>query len=140
MKIEITNSQRIKRINLKELKTFLKKIFSLLNISQKRISILFCDNKEIKKLNKKFFNKAQATDVIAFSLQDEFEKDYLGEVIVSVEQAVKISAEYGNTWKKELLLYLVHGILHLLGYDDIKKADRLKMEKKQQQILNKIYG
>ena len=86
MKIEIANQQKIKKINLKRLRLYLQTAGSLLNISSKKITFLLCDNACIRKLNKKYFKKSTPTDVIAFSLGDELDKDYLGEVVVSVEE------------------------------------------------------
>jgi len=149
-KIEITNRQTIKRLNLKEISFFSRKIIALLPCTAKnskkfkinpsaRISLLFCDNKIIKKLNKKYFHKASSTDVIAFPLQDKLDPGYLGEVIISVEEAVEASEDFGHNWQKEIILYLVHGILHLIGYNDATKSAKEIMERQQKKILDKVY-
>lgn len=147
MKIEIINQQKLKRINLKVLSACLKKTQAFFdpspNLSKRKnpvkLSILLCDNTFIKKLNKKYFKSSNATDVISFPLSDKFEPDYLGEVVVSVEKAVQVSRKLSCDWKKELTLYIIHGILHLMGYDDRRKKQRSIMEAKQQQILEKIW-
>lgn len=143
MVIELTNQQKIKRVNLKQLDRYLKKIFRLLsvssgNIASKELSILLCDNTFIKKLNKKYFKKHSVTDVIAFPLTDDFGPDYLGEVVVSVEEAVEMAKRLGCKWQDELRLYLIHGILHLVGYDDRTKFKKVRMEKEQARILKKM--
>ena len=138
MKIEVINQQKIKRVNLKQLHKYLKKILVFLNIPTEDLSILLCDNTRIKKLNKKYFEKASATDVIAFPLTDDLEPNYLGEVVVSVEEAVEVAKRLGCKWQDELRLYLIHGILHLVGYDDRTKVKRARMEREQERILNKI--
>ncbi|MFH1504751.1 MAG: rRNA maturation RNase YbeY [Candidatus Omnitrophota bacterium] len=138
MIVEILNQQKIKKINLGELRKYLSKIFALLGLSS-RISFLLSDNSLIRVLNRKYFQKNYSTDVIAFPLKNELESDYLGEVVVSVEQAVKVSKELGLGWKEELTRYLVHGILHLVGYDDRTKKQRTVMEKKQDEILKEIF-
>lgn len=140
MKIEIINQQRIKRINLKELTRLLKKISRQLAISNKKISLLICDNKLIKKLNKQYFGKFRATDVISFPLKDSLEPSYLGEVVVSAEEAVKVSKKLKVRWQDELLLYCLHGILHLIGYSDTTKSKRAKMERKQQKVIKALLG
>jgi len=147
--VELTNQQKIKRVNLKQLHKFLKKILVFLsseggsasggNISSKEVSILLCDNALIKKLNKKYFKKSVVTDVIAFPLADKFEPDYLGEVVVSVEEAARAARRLGCKWQDELRLYLIHGILHLIGYDDRTKLERTRMERKQARILESIF-
>ena len=138
MKIELINQQKIKRVNLKQLQKYLKKILIFLNISSKELSILLCDNVCIRKLNKKYFKKFSVTDVIAFPLTDDLGPNYLGEVVVSVEEAVNVAKKLKLKWQDELRLYLIHGILHLLGYDDCTKVSKLNMENKQENILKNI--
>jgi probable rRNA maturation factor len=133
MKIEITNRQKLKRINLKNLNRQLKKVSSFLNLSSLEVSLVFCDNKFIKSLNRKYFKKSSATDVISFGLDDN-----LGEVVVSVEEAVKTAKKLKLKWPDEVLLYSVHGILHLIGYSDRTKKERQRMERKQEEILGEI--
>jgi len=74
------------------------------------------------------------TDVIAFPLG----KDNLGEVVVSVERAVKVCKKYNNPWEAEFSLYVIHGILHLLGYEDTSPAKKKAMFKKQDDIFKCI--
>ena len=140
MKIEISNQQNLKRINLSQLRKYITKVCTFLHKPSAKISLLLCDNALIKDLNKKFFKKSNPTDVIAFPLKDKFNKDYLGEVVVSVEEAVKVSSKNGVSWKEELVLYIVHGILHLSGYCDKTRKEREKMERKQQKIVDLLFS
>ena len=133
--IEIANQQKIKAINKKELKKELKKILTILKFPSYYASFVLSDNKTIKKLNRKFFKKDCPTDVIAFPLRDDFDDKYLGEVVVSVEMAIKIAKKLKLRWQDELRLYLIHGILHLIGYSDKTKALAQKMQKKQEEVL-----
>ncbi|MCM8787167.1 MAG: rRNA maturation RNase YbeY [Candidatus Omnitrophica bacterium] len=135
MKIEIKNQQKIAKLNLKILKKHIKKILKIVGISSKGLSFLFCDNNFIKKLNKKFFKKNYPTDVISFPLQDKLEPNYLGEVVVSVEEAIYASKKYKNNWQEEFLLYIVHGILHLLGFRDRTLKERKIMGREQNRIM-----
>jgi len=135
--VNILNRQKVKRISLKELKQYSGRVLKLLKISS-RVSVVLCDNSFIKGLNKKYFKKNQPTDVISFPLKDKLEPDYLGEVVVSVEEAVKVSGKLDLSWKKELLLYIIHGILHLAGWRDSTKSKRVAMERKQAVILESI--
>lgn len=149
-KIEITNRQKIKRLNLKKISFFSKKIIGLVSHTcqsprnfkispSAKISLFFCDNKIIRRLNRKYFHKTSSTDVIAFPLQDKLNPDYLGEIVISVEEAVKASKNYDYNWQKEIILYLVHGILHLIGYNDTTESAKKIMERRQKEILDKIY-
>jgi probable rRNA maturation factor len=149
MIIEITNQQKLKTLNLKKIRVFLNRVFDLLSSDKKipknqrvtgstKASFLFCDNDFIVNLNKRFFKKSSATDVIAFPLGDELDPDYLGEVVVSVQEAAKAAREFGWSWQKEVSLYMVHGILHLIGYTDTTKSAKAIMEQKQRGIMDKI--
>ncbi|MCK5492243.1 MAG: rRNA maturation RNase YbeY [Candidatus Omnitrophica bacterium] len=139
MKVEIINNQNLKRINLKSLHEKFDKLGFSLDIADKQISFYLCDNEFIKNLNKKYFKKNSPTDVISFPLKDDLEPDYLGEVVVSVETAIMVSKDLNIKWQKELFLYLIHGVLHLIGYDDTTKIKRAVMEKKQEELLEEVY-
>ena len=134
MKIEITNQQKLKRINLKNLEKYLKSLLKLLNLSSKKVSFLLCDNDCIKKLNRKYFRKYRPTDVIAFPLCDEIDPNYLGEVVVSLQEAVKVADKLGLDWRHELMLYIIHGILHLTGYSDSSTYKKKIMENRQNKV------
>lgn len=136
--MEISNRQKIKKIDTQRIRRYLKEIFSYLAIKEKKASFVFCDNKFIINLNKEYFSKDEVTDVISFPLADELDPNYLGEVVVSVEEAVSVADGLRFSWEKELLLYLIHGILHLLGFKDKTNKQRQKMEEKQQEIVSKF--
>lgn len=103
-----------------------------------RLSIAFVDNNEIKKLNKRYFDSDEVTDVISFPLSNN--KNFLsGEIIVSVETAVDTAGERSISIEGEIILYIVHGILHLLGYDDDNERDAGIMHEEESKIL-KVLG
>ncbi len=112
--------------------------------SKRFVSVLVTNNKEIRALNKKFLNHDYATDVISFEPGSGHpvakEADYLGDVVVSVDMAQFVAKDLGIPWKKELARYLVHGTLHLLGYDDHAAADREKMFRRQEDLVEKIFS
>lgn len=98
--------------------------------SRKRsINILFLDDKGIRRLNRKFKNRRAATDVLAFET---------GDIAISVDTAGKNAKRFGTGISDELKLYIIHGILHLSGYDDTLSGDRKKMRKKEKELLDKI--
>jgi probable rRNA maturation factor len=116
----------------------------------KAVGVLLTDNKEIRRINKKFLKHDYATDVISFPLKDGSadalvaggaeEPGYLGDLVVSVEMARSLAKELKIGFKEELARYLVHGTLHLLGHDDKKKVDRKRMHKRQEEILMSLRG
>ncbi|MCM8826225.1 MAG: rRNA maturation RNase YbeY [Candidatus Omnitrophica bacterium] len=138
--MEIKNLQNLKRINQSEISLIVERLLNLLSIEDKYISLVFCDNRFIKKLNYLYFGKDLPTDVISFNLQDKFNPNYLGEVIVSVEEALVNSKVYGTDWKEEIILYIIHGLLHILGYDDNSIKNKKIMEAKQRELLHSLYN
>ena len=95
------------------------------------ISVLITGDREIRKLNKRFLKHDRATDVISFGMQP----NYLGDVVVSVDTTRRVAKEVRVPFREELARYLVHGTLHLLGYDDRKKKDKKRMHERQEEIL-----
>jgi len=106
------------------------------------LSFVFVTDRTIKALNKKYLQRNHATDVLAFDLStDELSSkkskaSLTGEIIISVEAAVKNAKLYHATLKAEITLYVIHGILHLLGYDDHSSSDIKRMRAKEQELLN----
>lgn len=102
-------------------------------INEGELSIAFVSDAEIARLHANFMNDSSPTDVITFPAQPEMKS--AGEIIVSVDHAHSRAAELGEPFSRELSLYLVHGWLHLAGYDDRKESDRAKMRKAEQKAL-----
>ena len=100
------------------------------------LSIVIVNDKLMLSLNKRHLSHNYKTDVLAFMLQKDFKWETDAEVIVCYDQAKRMSRSLGIPFKQELLRYLVHGILHLKGYNDKKPRDRKKMWSKQEEILN----
>lgn len=96
-----------------------------------KIGVLVTDNREIRRIHKKFMKDNTATDVMAFHLGPR-----CGDIVVSAEMAKKVAKKLGIGFREELARYLVHGTLHLLGYRDKAPRDRIKMWKKQEGILH----
>lgn len=92
---------------------------------------------EIRTINKKHLKHDYATDVLSFRAAED---TFLGDVVVSADFARCYAVEHKIPFREELSRYLVHGTLHLLGYDDRKPSDYKKMHKRQEQILNKIHA
>jgi len=103
---------------------------------KKNLSIAFVTNAAIRKINRRFLKHDFATDVISFPLGT----DLLGELVISAELAVGEAAKRKIPVEEELLRYVAHGILHLLGYDDHAPADRAAMWKRQERELSRALG
>jgi len=96
------------------------------------VGITFVDDKEIRKLNREYRKLDKATDVLSFEMGEE---GMLGDIVISVETAGRNSKRFGVSLGDEIRRLVVHGILHLLGYDHMKKSDRKAMMKKEEGYL-----
>ncbi|HHX23941.1 MAG: rRNA maturation RNase YbeY [Tepidanaerobacteraceae bacterium] len=112
------------------------------------VSIVFVDNNYIHRLNKEYRGVDAPTDVLSFAMREavsendniaEFQtEELLGDVVISLERAYEQSIEYGHSFEREVGYLLVHGLLHLLGYDHILDDDKIIMRQKEEKILNTI--
>ena len=111
------------------------------------VTVVITDDHGIQALNRDFLGRDTATDVLAFGAQEETEPgfvsapeagDYLGDVIVSYPRAVAQAAEQGHSAGEELALLVVHGVLHLLGYDHATEEERAIMWARQEAILQTL--
>ena len=109
-----------------------------------QVSILFCSDSYIKRLNREYRKVDASTDVLAFSMfEGRFSKvhpEILGDVVISLETASRQARRFRHSLDEEIALLVVHGILHLLGHDHLKKKDKELMRRKEKQILSEVLG
>ena len=105
-------------------------------------NVIMVDNNYIHKLNKDYRGVDRETDVITFALEDDKtfnpEIRVLGDIYISVEKARSQAEEYTHSFIRELSFLAVHGFLHLLGYDHMKKEEEEVMFKLQEEILDEV--
>ena len=101
------------------------------------ISVALLDDKEIHAANKKFLDHDEPTDVITFPLDEEKNK-LTGEILIGVGVARRHAKNARHLLKHELTLYLIHGLLHLCGFDDMDPASRKKMRKRERFYLSRL--
>ena len=101
------------------------------------VGIFFVSEREIKALNKKYRRKNRPTDVLSFEMKDE---GYLGDVIISPDVAKRNAKRCKARYNEEIARLVIHGILHLKGYDHEKKKDETKMFRKQDRLLKEVWG
>lgn len=123
----------------------IKKIFSYFEKELKQktkgeIEIIVVSDKEMKKLNYNFRGKNKTTDVLSFVFNEDkkIKSRYLGQIFISYPQIRKQAKQYGVSTKEEFIRMLVHGILHLAGFDHNTKIKEQKMFKLQEKIIEKI--
>jgi probable rRNA maturation factor len=127
--IHLTNEQKAVPIPAARVRRLAAQI-----LGRKSLSVAFVTNAAIRKINRRFLNHDYATDVISFPLHS----DLLGELVISAEYAKAEAAKRKIPVEEELLRYVAHGILHLLGYDDQRPADRRRMWARQERELGRL--
>ncbi len=92
--------------------------------------------KEMAELNEKFLQHTGSTDVITFDYNESAaDKKLHGEIFISIADAVSQAKQFGTTWQSELVRYVVHGILHLRGFDDLNPVARKKMKREENRVV-----
>jgi probable rRNA maturation factor len=133
-----TNELIIEEKNLKKLIKYAIKHEKLKNVV---FNVIFVDNDKIKELNTKYRHIDNVTDVISFALEDNKTNNYgkirmLGDIYISINKAKEQSIEYNHSYLRELSFLMIHGFLHLIGYDHKDIDDEKIMINKQEEILN----
>ena len=104
-----------------------------------QINVVFTGDREIRKLNAEFRGKDKATDVLSFNVEATGDpRTVFGELYISAPTASRQAKEYGGTLSEEYLRLVCHGLLHLFGYDHIKKNDAVKMESREEKYLSAV--
>ncbi len=142
LKIRIKSTQRKITINKKAITYLAKQVLKIKNIGGAELSILFVGKRRIRGLNKRYRRIDRATDVLAFSMREgtnaNLHPQILGDLVICPEIAEESARLRKTTKKREIQLYLIHGILHLLGYNDSDKKGRSLMEKEQNRLLKRL--
>lgn len=134
--------------SIPKLKQLVKAIGLRFNLAEASVSISIVDDDEITRLNKNFLNHDNTTDCISFDLSDEEHPADLNgnstrvfDLIVNGQMAVRQSQERGHSPEAELALYVTHGMLHNLGFDDATEIQAAKMHNTEDEILGQFgYG
>jgi len=122
------------------------RLLRLRKVKQAEISLTFVGAKRIRKLNREYLGRDRATDVLSFDLSGEglvsesipdADSPLVGDIYVCVPRAIKQAADYGIPPEEELFRLAVHGLLHLLGYDHKDDDNSRRMNRLQEQLVNK---
>lgn len=107
------------------------------NKEYKSISVILVSDDEIQEVNKKYLGHDYATDVVTFPLHEDREP-IEGEIYISLQTTERNSKEYNNSHSREIIRVVIHGVLHLAGYDDSTPESREVMKKKEDRYLDLI--
>ncbi len=132
MNIAVTNLQSKIPVPFLKINTAVPKVCKLLRLKHQEISVVFVGDRRMRSLNKNFLGHDYVTDVITFDLEVS------GEIIICPQVASQNAKTQGQSLNKEILLYVIHGLLHLAGYDDHHSKDIKIMRQQEQVLLKKI--
>ncbi|MDT8444549.1 MAG: rRNA maturation RNase YbeY [Desulfuromonadales bacterium] len=144
MKIAIENRQTKRRIRKIPLRKVARKILSVSACPDAQLSILIVDDDMIQEINRDYLGKDRPTNVISFAMQEGegggVQPDLLGDVVISAETAARDADDAQTSFESELYFLLLHGILHLLGYDHERgtQAEAKRMEAREREIFSLV--
>ncbi|MCK4986560.1 MAG: rRNA maturation RNase YbeY [Desulfobacterales bacterium] len=140
MEVQIGNRQSIHRISKKKIRQTASVILNALGYPDAELSILIVDDQQIAQLNRQYLNREGPTNVIAFSMRQgqfsDIAPNLLGDVVISADTTHREAQSAGISMQDRFDQLLIHGTLHLLGYDhENTEAQARKMEKKNNELL-----
>lgn len=134
-KVHIDDSQKALPIPKRLMAKAVKEVLLFLRIECEEISVYFVTEKKIAALHEQFFQDPTPTDCISFPIDAK----HLGEIFVCPAVAIAYAKKHGGDPFQETLLYVVHGILHLVGYDDITPQAKKAMRRMEKKCMDHLY-
>ncbi len=118
------------------------RVLKMLDKKNSELSLVLCDDRYIRRLNKQYLGKDRPTNVISFPQQEGegIAGNHLGDIVISAQRASSEAVKSGISFEERLLQLIVHGICHLCGYnhEDVSSDKALQMEKKELELLEKL--
>jgi len=153
--LAIANRQRTVSLDTRLLRGIIKTLLAeLLTLRDFDLSVIIVRAPEMAKINKTFLQHEGSTDVITFDYDENVlsasrrqsaanlpagrRKHVHGEIFICIEDAIAQAREFRTSWQSELARYVIHGVLHLRGYDDIRAVDRQQMKREENRLLREI--
>jgi rRNA maturation RNase YbeY len=141
MGVEVINKSGRKKISSRRVRLTADAILDLLKQKNAALSIALVGNRAIRGLNAKYRNRDAATDVLSFAAGDFLPsgEKLLGDVVISVDQAIRQAREKRVSFEREMAMLLIHGILHLLGYDhEHSRREARLMQRLERKLLRAL--
>ncbi|WDT75019.1 MAG: rRNA maturation RNase YbeY [Candidatus Manganitrophus sp.] len=138
------NRQRTYPVNQRNLLRWARQILSLQKLDRAEMGIILVNNRQIRVYNRDYRKKDQPTDVLSFPMREgvggELHPDFLGDVMISLERSAEEAILYGRSRREQLLILLIHGVLHLLGYDHERSPkEERRMQRRERLLFKRIY-
>lgn len=133
--VEISDAQTHVSVDHAALRSLVEGVLRGEGIASASISLALVDDPTIHRVNREHLSHDYPTDVISFYFSGDGDTNLSGELIVSTETAARVAAEIGAPAWNELALYVVHGLLHLCGYDDLDEESAATMREREDAVL-----
>jgi probable rRNA maturation factor len=142
-RVTIINSLERPQANLVNFALLRRIINALLkgisDLTNWELNVCLVSSAEITRLNETFLGHKGPTDVITFDYSDDASLEILsGEIVICLDEAFLQASSFGTIWQSELVRYVVHGILHLRGYDDCSSTERRKMKRAEEVLMRRL--
>jgi probable rRNA maturation factor len=135
MRVTVCNRQRRWKVDTLLLRQIAARALALIGATEDSLNIVLVDDAAIARLNKQFHHREGSTDILTF---DYGAGEVTGELVISAEHAVAQARRFRSTPSRELSLYVVHGVLHLHGYDDLSPRPRARMRAAERHLLVRL--
>ena len=142
-KVSVINRQDRVAVDRRKIGAAARRILDRLGYKGYELTVVLVDDREITRLNRQYFRRDRPTNVISFPMMDgtpvSVRARMLGDVVISAETAKRDAEEVGKKGEDEILFLLIHGILHLTGYDhEGTKKKRMEMEAKEKDLFARL--
>lgn len=137
--IHLMNLQRSRRVPRRQVAALAARIVKHFRVARAEVSLVFVGPARMRALNRGYRDHDRTTDVLAFDLRLPTQRRprvLVGEVVVLPQMAKMVAHRYGQSYTEELLTYVAHGLLHLLGYRDGTRAEQQRMERLQHMFVH----
>jgi len=141
MSISIQNRQKLLSVDLGRVRRSLKRLLKELGFKDSEVSLLLVDDDQLREINKDYLQRDRPTNVISFAMTEgafgDVHPEILGDIILSVETASRDAVAYDIDFMDEVEFLLIHGLLHLLGYnhENVESREAEKMKKMERELF-----
>jgi rRNA maturation RNase YbeY len=156
--VTILNRQRQFSVDLRRLREWVERVLTMQRCADAEVGIVFVNDRRMREYNRNYRHQDKPTNVLAFALREGEEQRLgisgtmqsissrdplspLGDVVISLATTAREAEEYRRPYEKHLLILLIHGLLHLMGYDhERSEPERLRMERRERVLLRAIWN
>lgn len=135
--IQISNNHQSLKVSESEIEKLVKQVLRAEKISAREVHVIFVDDQYLRRLHKEYLDDDTPTDVMSFNLSDDDRVE--GEIYISLDSAKNQATEFGVSFDAEIARMIIHGLLHLKGYDDATAHERKTMRTKEDYYLDKYF-